>query len=77
MNDEEVGRQKERAVAKAAAQLKEHFDSYVILACYSMDDARTGRVSEWFGNIFSVIGMADIFKETARGRARADQDDNR
>ncbi len=75
MNDEEVGQQKERAVAKAAAQLKEHFDSYVILACHSMDDRRTGHVFDWFGNAFSVIGMAESFKEGFNGCPGTDQVD--
>ena len=80
MDLDNIDKQKELAVSRAAANLKEHFDCYIILTCHTMEDGSVGNVFSHSGNYFTLIGMADMYidnmKEAYDGCSGEDQTDN-
>lgn len=66
MNYEEIKKQKEYAMTKAMAALTEHFSSFVVMACHTLDDGCTGNIFRWQGNCYACVGMMDTFKDALK-----------
>ncbi len=59
--EDDIIRQKEFALARAFAILTENFDNVVVLAAAPFPDKRTIKYAKHEGDIYSCIGMADVF----------------
>lgn len=61
MTDDDIAEQKQWAMDRAAAIIKEHFENGVIIAASPIPNDRTLKLTHHFGDVYSCIGMAATF----------------